>query len=100
MLPSEYTSDDSLDDARDIAARLGVHYDTVPISGPRAAVTETLAPMFQGLESDITEENIQSRLRGVLLQTSPYVPRLRPFATRPELVLLHPLWNIAPIMPQ
>ncbi|MEM9349052.1 MAG: NAD+ synthase [Pseudomonadota bacterium] len=67
MLPSEYTSQDSLADARDIAERLGVHYDTVPISGPRAAVTETLAPIFNGADPDVTEENIQSRLRGLLL---------------------------------
>ncbi|MEM9840972.1 MAG: NAD+ synthase, partial [Pseudomonadota bacterium] len=67
MLPSEYTSEGSLDDARDIAGRLGVHYDTVPIAGPRAAVTETLAPIFNGHQADITEENIQSRLRGLLL---------------------------------
>jgi len=67
MLPSEYTSQGSLADARDIAERLGVHYDHVPISGPRAAVTETLAPIFNGRDADITEENIQSRLRGLLL---------------------------------
>ncbi|MEO0698825.1 MAG: NAD+ synthase [Pseudomonadota bacterium] len=67
MLPSEYTSEGSLSDARDIAERLGVHYDTVPISGPRAAVSETLAPIFNGREADVTEENIQSRLRGLLL---------------------------------
>lgn len=67
MLPSEYTSQGSLDDAKDIAERLGVHYDTVPIAAPRAAVTETLAPIFNGAGPDITEENIQSRLRGLLL---------------------------------
>ncbi|MEM1234501.1 MAG: NAD+ synthase [Pseudomonadota bacterium] len=67
MLPSEYTSEGSLGDARDIANRLGVHYDTVPISGARAAVTETLAPVFNGAGPDVTEENIQSRLRGLLL---------------------------------
>ncbi|MEM9435870.1 MAG: NAD+ synthase [Pseudomonadota bacterium] len=67
MLPSEYTSQGSLADARDIAERLGVHYDTVPISGPRAAVSETLAPIFNGADPDVTEENIQSRLRGLLL---------------------------------
>ncbi len=67
MLPSEYTSDDSLTDAKDIAARLGVHYDIVPIAGPREAVTETLAPLFDGHAPDVTEENIQSRLRGLLL---------------------------------
>ena len=67
MLPSEYTSQSSLDDAKDIAERLGCRYDFVPISGPRAAVTETLGPIFDGLAPDITEENIQSRLRGLLL---------------------------------
>ncbi|MEL6609048.1 MAG: NAD+ synthase [Pseudomonadota bacterium] len=67
MLPSEYTSQGSLDDAEDIAKRLGVHYDFVPISGPRAAVTEALAPVFGDRPEDVTEENIQSRLRGLLL---------------------------------
>lgn len=67
MLPSEYTSQGSLDDAEDIAKRLGVHYDYVPISESRQAVTNTLAPLFEGLEEGLTEENIQSRLRGLLL---------------------------------
>ncbi|MEO1563175.1 MAG: NAD+ synthase [Pseudomonadota bacterium] len=67
MLPSEYTSQSSLDDATACAKALGATLDTVPISGPRAAVTETLAPLFEGRDADITEENIQSRLRGLLL---------------------------------
>ncbi|MES0863836.1 NAD+ synthase [Ruegeria sp. SCPT10] len=67
MLPSEYTSQASLDDAEAVAKALGVHYDFVPISESRAAVTDTLAPLFAGHEVDLTEENIQSRLRGVLL---------------------------------
>ena len=67
MLPSEYTSKSSLDDAKEIAVNLGCAYDFVPISGPRAAVTEALAPLFEGTEPDVTEENIQSRLRGLLL---------------------------------
>ncbi|MBO9434282.1 NAD+ synthase [Ruegeria sp. R13_0] len=67
MLPSEYTSQASLDDAEAVAKALGVHYDYVPISDSRAAVTETLAPLFAGRDVDLTEENIQSRLRGVLL---------------------------------
>ena len=67
MLPSEYTSEHSLEDAKLVAQNLGCHYDFVPISGPRAAVTEALAPMFEGLKPDLTEENIQSRLRGLLL---------------------------------
>ncbi len=67
MLPSEYTSESSLEDARQMAENLGCRLDTLPISGPRAAVSEVLAPLFAGLEEDITEENIQSRLRGLLL---------------------------------
>lgn len=67
MLPSEYTSQASLDDAEAVAKALGVHYDYVPISESRAAVTNTLAPMFVGLDEGLTEENIQSRLRGLLL---------------------------------
>ncbi|WP_299899052.1 NAD+ synthase [uncultured Ruegeria sp.] len=67
MLPSEYTSQASLDDAEAVAKVLGVHYDYVPISESRAAVTNTLAPLFAGLDEGLTEENIQSRLRGLLL---------------------------------
>jgi len=67
MLPSEYTSQASLDDAADVANRLGCPYDNVSIAGPRAAVTEALAPLFEGLDEGLTEENIQSRLRGLLL---------------------------------
>ena len=67
MLPSEYTSEGSLEDAEAVAKALGVHYDFVPISQGHAAVTNTLAPLFEGHDEDITEENIQSRLRGLLL---------------------------------
>ncbi len=67
MLPSEYTSEGSLTDAKAAAAALGVTYDIVPIAATRAAVTETLAPLFAGLDEGLTEENIQSRIRGLLL---------------------------------
>jgi NAD+ synthase len=67
MLPSAYTSDHSLEDAALCARALGTRLDTLPISGPQAAVTEALAPLFAGTTPDLTEENIQSRLRGVLL---------------------------------
>ncbi|QAX28276.1 NAD+ synthase [Leisingera sp. NJS204] len=67
MLPSEYTSRESLEDAEAVAKALGVHYDYVPISEGREAITSTLAPLFAGMEPDLTEENIQSRLRGLLL---------------------------------
>ncbi|MFD0980943.1 NAD+ synthase [Tropicimonas aquimaris] len=67
MLPSEYTSTHSLEDAEAVARNLGCRLDTVPIAGPRAAVTEALAPLFEGTSPDTTEENIQSRLRGLML---------------------------------
>tara|TARA_R100001369_G_scaffold37773_1_gene63226 strand:- start:545 stop:2203 length:1659 start_codon:yes stop_codon:yes gene_type:complete len=67
MLPSEYTSQASLDDAESVAKALGCRYDYVPIAQGRAAITDTLAPLFDGTEPDLTEENIQSRLRGLLL---------------------------------
>ncbi|WP_299745898.1 NAD+ synthase [uncultured Tateyamaria sp.] len=67
MLPSEYTSPHSLEDAEACAKALGCHYDYVPIADTRAAVTSTLAPLFDGLEEGLTEENIQSRIRGLLL---------------------------------
>ena len=67
MLPSEFTSQDSLDDAADCARRLGVRLDTLPITAAQNAVGATLAPLFAGTEPGIPEENIQSRLRGLLL---------------------------------
>ncbi|WP_149142614.1 NAD+ synthase [Gemmobacter caeruleus] len=67
MLPSAYTSAHSLEDAADCARRLGVRLDTVPISGAQGAVGAALADLFAGTEPGITEENIQSRLRGVML---------------------------------
>ena len=66
-LPSTYSSQHSLDDAKDLARRLGIRLDTIPIEGPRAAVTEALSGVMAGTEPDLTEENIQSRLRGLLL---------------------------------
>nr|WP_325252084.1 NAD+ synthase [Amylibacter sp.] len=69
MLPSEYTAQSSLDDAAELAGNLGVKLDTIPIAESRAAVTHTLAPFFEGTKPDVTEENIQSRLRGLLLMS-------------------------------
>lgn len=67
MLPSEYTSQGSLDDAADCAGRLGTQLDTVRIDGARNAVEGALSHLMEGTSPDITEENIQSRLRGVML---------------------------------
>ena len=67
MLPSEYTSKASLEDAEACANVLGARYDYVPIKQGRDAITQTLEPLFEGTKPDLTEENIQSRLRGLLL---------------------------------
>ena len=67
MLPSDYTSESSLQDAKAVAENLGCAYDFVPITEGQAAITGTLAPLFVGTQPDLTEENIQSRLRGLLL---------------------------------
>lgn len=67
MMPSVYTSDESLEDARACAEALGVRYDTISISPATMAVDGMLAAAFSDTEADTTEENIQSRLRGLLL---------------------------------
>ena len=67
MLPSEFTSKASLDDAEELAKNLGCRYDYVPISQGTGVVNNMLAPLFKGYPTDLTEENIQSRLRGLLL---------------------------------
>ncbi|AXC49273.1 NAD+ synthase [Paracoccus suum] len=67
MLPSLYTSQASLDDAAEVARRLGIRLDTVPIEGARGAVAEALSGVMAGTKPDLTEENIQSRLRGLML---------------------------------
>jgi NAD+ synthase len=67
MLPSPYTSEHSLEDAAACANMLGIQYETIPISGAMAAFESALAPAFAGKAPDITEENIQSRSRGLIL---------------------------------
>lgn len=67
MMPSQYTSTMSIEDAAEQARRLGVRHDTLPIKPIYAATLEALADMFAGLRADATEENIQARCRGLLL---------------------------------
>jgi NAD+ synthase len=67
MLPSQYTSRESLDDATEIARLLGCKYETVPIEPAVEAFTRSLHNTFAGRAVDTTEENIQSRIRGVIL---------------------------------
>ncbi len=67
MMPSPYTSQDSLDDAAQCAHLLGCRLDTVRIEPAMQAFDTMLAPLFAGRTADITEENIQSRVRGLTL---------------------------------
>jgi NAD+ synthase len=67
MLPSPYTSAESLEDAAECARLLGIRYDTVGIGPAMEAFHAMLAPVFANRAPDITEENLQSRIRGVTL---------------------------------
>jgi NAD+ synthase len=67
MLPYRFTSNESLSDAAACAKALGVAYDIVPIAEPVEGVEHALKRMFEGRKRDITEENIQSRARGLIL---------------------------------
>ncbi len=67
MMPSRYTADISVLDATDMAQRLGVKHDDILIGPMFDAFRESLAEQFAGLPEDTTEENIQARVRGILL---------------------------------
>jgi NAD+ synthase (glutamine-hydrolysing) len=66
-LPSQFSSQGSLDDARLLAVNLGIRYDVIPIQPPFLSVKGQLREVFAGRAEDIAEENIQARLRGVIL---------------------------------
>jgi len=66
-MPSRYSSDHSRSDAADLAERLGIDYRTVAIEPAFAAYLDMLAPSFDGRPADLTEENLQSRIRGTTL---------------------------------
>jgi NAD+ synthase len=67
MMPSQYTSAESLEDAKSCANALGVRYDIIDVEPTIASFNSVLGTMFRGTEPDTTEENIQSRARGVVL---------------------------------
>ncbi|HYR65604.1 MAG TPA: NAD+ synthase [Reyranella sp.] len=67
MMPSPYTSAHSLEDAKTCAQAIGVRYDIVSIEPAMAAFRKMLLPLFGNRKEDVTEENIQSRARGVTL---------------------------------
>jgi NAD+ synthetase len=66
-MPSPYSSQGSIDDSRKLAANLGIRYEVIGISELFGEYTRALEPLFAGTKADITEENIQSRIRGCLL---------------------------------
>ena len=66
-MPSRYSSSGSIDDARELASNLGMRFEQIPIEEIYQAFTKSLVPAFNGLKPDLTEENLQSRARGVLL---------------------------------
>ena len=66
-MPSKISSQHSKDDARDLAENLGIEFHTVSIADIVEATESSLAPIFTGLPRDVTEENIQSRSRGLVL---------------------------------
>jgi len=67
MMPYDYTTQESLKDAAECAKALGVRYETVPIKEPVAGFNSVLADLFEGTNEGVTEENLQSRARGVIL---------------------------------
>jgi NAD+ synthase (glutamine-hydrolysing) len=66
-MPSRYTSKESEQDAKQSAKNLGVHLETLNLETCFSSFLETLAPTFAGQKTDVTEENLQARCRGVLL---------------------------------
>ncbi len=66
-LPSPYTSQMSIDDARSLAENLGCGFEILPIAAAMQAFTDTLTPLFFKMPEDVTEQNLQARIRGTLL---------------------------------
>lgn len=67
LMPSQYSSDHSVNDARELAENLGIRYDIVPIKSPYDAFYGLLEPLFDGKPFNVAEENIQARSRGLIL---------------------------------
>ncbi|MPZ54064.1 MAG: NAD+ synthase [Acidimicrobiia bacterium] len=66
-MPSRYSSDHSISDAKELAVRLGCRFDEIPIEEAHVGVLDTLSDMFEGTAPDLTEENLQARIRGLIL---------------------------------
>ncbi len=67
LMPSQFSSDHSIKDARDLAENLGIHYDIFEIKSLYDAYMKVLEPQFEGLPFNVTEENLQARSRGMIL---------------------------------
>ena len=67
LMPSKYSSDHSVEDARVLAENLGIQYEIVNIQSAVDQFEQNLAPLFEGREADVTEENIQARVRGIYM---------------------------------
>lgn len=67
LMPSKYSSDHSVDDARQLAENLGIKYDIINIQSAVDEFEKGLSPVFEGTTPDVTEENIQARARGIYL---------------------------------
>ena len=67
LMPSRYSSDHSVNDALQLAENLGIQYETIPIQPMVDSFEQSLSEVFAGLTSDVAEENIQARTRGILL---------------------------------
>ena len=66
-MPSEFSSEGSITDARELAENLKIRFELIPIKEIHQQYLSALKPVFQGLKEDVTEENIQARIRGTLL---------------------------------
>lgn len=66
-MPSRYSSTSSVSDAKVLADRLGIGYEEIPIEKPFQSFLDLLSPYFHGMAADVTEENIQARIRGMIL---------------------------------
>lgn len=69
LMPSQYSTDHSIKDAEDLAHNLGIGYDIVPIAECFAAFKHTMQPVFGDRPEDVTEENMQARIRGTILMS-------------------------------
>ena len=67
LMPSQFSSDLSVEDAKELAENLGIEYNVIPITEIYKSVVDTLTPVIGGRDFDSTEENIQTRIRTILL---------------------------------